>query len=52
MSNDKKQPQVKFQMIPMAQFPRVTIRRPVEPKPSKMYQGKAKNGTISPRKAQ
>ncbi len=50
MSNEQK-PQVKFLMIPMAQFPRVTIRRPVVPGPSKMYQGKAKNGTVTPRKA-
>lgn len=52
MSNDNKKPQVQFKLIPMAQFPRVTIRRPVVPTPSKMYQGKAKNGPITPRKPQ
>lgn len=50
MNNTKKK--IIFALIPMAQMPRAEVRKPVLPKPSQMYQGKAKNGTISPRKAQ
>ncbi len=51
MNDNKKQTQVRFLMIPMARFPRSPTGKKVSPGPTKMYQGKAKNGPVTARKA-
>ena len=43
---NKKQMQVKFVLVPMV---REESKVPKLPVPSRMYQGKAKNGPITPR---